>query len=105
MNAWVVILAAGFGSYLLRISMIALADRFEPPARFDESVALVAPAAFAALAVTGVAGAVMSAGPSHAIAPLVAIAVAAIAVGRTASSYAGIAAGLPAFWLVNAILG
>ena len=46
MNAWIIVLIAGLGSYLLRISMIS-AGRVRLPSRFDEPLGLAAPAAFA----------------------------------------------------------
>ena len=103
MNAWTVIVAAGFGSYLLRLSMIGAADRIRLPARLDDSAALVAPSAFAALAVTGVAGAVLGAGLPAGIAPLAAAAVAVLAVMRTGSAYAAVLTGMPTLWILTAL--
>ena len=57
MNAWMVILAAGLGSYLFRLSMIVLAGRIKMPAYLERASGLVAPVAFAALAAAGVAAA------------------------------------------------
>ena len=102
MNAWTVVLMAGFGSYLLRMSMISLADRIRLPARLDDSAALVAPTAFAALAVTSIAGAVLSAGVPQASAPLAAAVVAVLAVMRTGSSHAAVLSGMPTLWLLTA---
>jgi branched-subunit amino acid transport protein len=42
MNAWIVILAAGFGSYLFRLSMIVLVDRITLPAYLERASGLVA---------------------------------------------------------------
>ena len=103
MNAWTVVLAAGFGSYLFRMSMIGLADRIRLPARLDDSAAFVAPAAFAALAVTSIAGAVIGAGLPHAAAPLAAAVVGVLAVLRTGSSHAAVLAGMPTLWLVTVL--
>ena len=55
MNAWTVILAAGLCSYLFRLSMIVLFDRITMPARLQRASELVAPAAFAAMAASGIA--------------------------------------------------
>jgi branched-subunit amino acid transport protein len=103
MNAWTVVLAAGLGSYLFRLSMIGAADRLRLPERFDDSVALVAPSAFAALAVTAVAAAAVDAGGQQAMAPLVAAAMAVFAVVRTGSTYAAILAGMPTLWIMTAV--
>jgi branched-subunit amino acid transport protein len=103
MNAWIVILAAGFGSYLFRLSMIGAADRIRLPARLDDSAGLVAPSAFAALAVTSIAGSVLGAGVPQAFAPLAAAAVAVLAVMRTGSSYTAALAGMPTLWILTAL--
>lgn len=103
MNAWMVVIAAGLGSYLLRMSMIAAADRIRLPARLDDAAALVAPSAFAALAVTAIAGAVLDAGVPGALAPIAAVAVAALAVARTGSTHAAVLAGMPTFWILTAL--
>jgi branched-subunit amino acid transport protein len=104
MNAWTVILAAGLGSYLFRLSMIVLFDRITMPAGLQRASELVAPAAFAALAATGVATACMGLGVTRAAAPLAAVAAAIIAVLRTGSSQAAILAGMPALWITAALL-
>ena len=104
MNAWIVIAAAGLGSYLFRISMIILTGRITTPAYLERASAFVAPAAFAALAAAGIATACMDHGAPQAAAPLVAAAVAAIAVLRTGSSYAAILAGMPALWIMTVLL-
>ena len=78
MNAWTVILAAGLCSYLFRLSMIVLFDRITMPARLQRASELVAPAAFAAMAASGIATACMSPGAARAAA--------VIAVLRTGSS-------------------
>jgi branched-subunit amino acid transport protein len=102
MNAWFIVIVAGIGSYLLRLSMIITTDRFRMPARLDETSVLVAPAAFAALAATSIAGTTLEAGPSGALAPVAAVAVAVLAVMRTGSPHAALLAGMPTLWLINA---
>ena len=104
MNAWTVILAAGLGSYLFRLSMIVLFGRITMPAYLRTSPGLVAPAAFAAMAAAGVATACMGLGITRAAAPLAAVAVAVIAVLRTGSPQAAILAGMPALWIATALL-
>src|SRR5262249_4759083 len=82
MNAWTVILAAGLGSFLFRLSMIVLFGRITMPAYLQRASELVAPAAFAAMAAAGLATACMSLGATRAAAPLAAVAAAVIAVLR-----------------------
>jgi branched-subunit amino acid transport protein len=104
MNAWIVILAAGLGSYLFRLSMIVLASRITMPEYLERASGLVGPAAFAALAATGVAAACRGLDLTQAAAPLAAVAAAVIAVLRTGSSQAAILAGMPAFWITTVLL-
>ncbi|HKE67455.1 MAG TPA: AzlD domain-containing protein, partial [Micromonosporaceae bacterium] len=96
MNAWTVIALAGIGSFVLRISMVTAADRIRIPRRLEQLSALVAPAALAALATTGIAGATTAVGIRSAAAPLIAAAVAVLAVWRTRSPHAAMLAGMPA---------
>jgi branched-subunit amino acid transport protein len=104
MNAWIVIAAAGLGSYLFRLSMIILTGRITTPAYLERASGFVAPAAFAALAAGGIATACLDVGATQAAAPLAAAAVAIIAVLRTGSSYAAILAGMPALWIMTVLL-
>ena len=104
MNAWMVIVAAGLGSYLFRLSMIVLFERITMPAYLQRASQLVAPAAFAALAASGVAAACGGLGLTGAAAPLIAVAAAVIAVLRTGSAQAAILAGMPALWVATALL-
>lgn len=104
MSAWIVVLAAGLGSYLFRLSMIVLLDRIAMPAYLERASGLVAPAAFGALAATGVATACIDLGASQAAAPLAAVAAAVIAVLRTGSSYVAILVGMPTLWIISSLL-
>ena len=105
MNAWLAILAIGLGSYLFRISFVAIADRIAMPALMERASELIAPGSFAALAATGiVATCVTAAAPLDALPPLVAVAAAVAAVHRTGSSYAAVLVGMPTLWLTTAVL-
>jgi branched-subunit amino acid transport protein len=103
MSVWLTILIAGLGSYLLRLSMVGT-DRIRLPARLDEGAALVAPSAFTALAVTGIAGAALGAGHPGFTAPLAAAVVAVVAVARTGAPHAGILTGMPVLWILTAVM-
>lgn len=103
MTVWTVILAAGLGSFLLRLSMIG-SDRIRLPARLDAAVQLIAPAALAAIAVTGIADPVASAGLPPGLAVLAAVGAGALATVRTGSPAAAMIVGLPTYWLVTAAL-
>ena len=103
MNVWTVVLAAGFGSYLFRISMVSAPGWIRLPTRLEDSAALVAPAAFAALAATSLAGSALGAGIPQAFVPLAAAAVAVVAVIRTGSTYAAVLTGMPTLWILTAL--
>ena len=104
MNTWIVIVTAGLGSYLFRLSMIILTGRITMPPSFERASGLVGPAAFAALAATGVAAACRGLDLTQAAAPLAAVAAAVIAVLRTGSSQAAILVGMPVLWIATALL-
>jgi branched-subunit amino acid transport protein len=102
-NAGLVIVAAGVGSYLFRISLIALSARTTLPPVLGRATAFAVPAAFAALAATAVAGQV-TVDPA-ALAPLGAVAAAVLAVRRTGSAHAALLAGMPVLWILSAVIG
>lgn len=104
MSAWLVVMAAGLGSYLFRISMVVLVDRTGTTARFAQVSTLVVPAAFAALATGGIVAACTGVPVQDAVPPTVAVAVAVVAVRRTGAPHAAIVAGMPTLWLVSAAL-
>ena len=104
MSTWIVIVAAGLGSYLFRLSMIILTGRITVPPSLERASGLVVPAAFAALASAGVAAPCGGLGITRSAAPLVAVAAAVIAVLRTGSSQAAILVGLPVLWVTTALL-
>jgi branched-subunit amino acid transport protein len=104
MNTWIVIVAAGLGSYLFRLSMIILTGRITMPPYLERASGLVVPAAFAALAAAGVAAACSGLGVTRDAAPLAAVVVAVMAVLRTGSSQAAILVGMPVLWIATALL-
>ncbi|HJU96735.1 MAG TPA: AzlD domain-containing protein [Jiangellaceae bacterium] len=104
MNVWLVIVAAGLGSYLFRISMVVFADRMTMPERLERASTFVAPAAFAALAAGGIAANTAGVDLAGWTAPLAAVAVAVIAVRRTGRPYAALLAGMPTLWILSAVV-
>jgi len=107
MNVWTTILAAGLGSYVLRMSMIT-SDRFRLPTQLEGAASLVAPSAFAALATTTLAGlaldSIQAAGLRNALPLAATLAVASVAVVRTSKPYLAVLTGMPTFWLVSALI-
>ncbi|HEX6567674.1 MAG TPA: AzlD domain-containing protein [Acidimicrobiales bacterium] len=103
MNAWLVIVAVGAGSYLFRVSMVALVGRAGWSDRFDRASTFVVPSAFAALATSGIIAGLGGYGAGS-IAPLAAVGVAVVAVRRTGSPHAAMVAGMPTLWILYALL-
>lgn len=104
MSVWLAILAAGLGSYLFRLSMVVLADRVTMPEKLERASTFVAPAAFAALAAGGIAANTAGADAGGWVPPLGAVVVAVIAVRRTGRPYAALLAGMPALWILTAVV-
>ena len=104
MNAWLVIVAAGLGSYLFRISMVVLADRVTMPEPLERASTFVAPAAFAALAAGGIAANTAGVDVAGWTAPLAAVVIAVVAVRLTGRPYAALLAGMPTLWILSAVV-
>lgn len=105
MSTWLVILAVGAVTFLLRASFIVFADPHRFPLFFRQALAFVPPAVLAAIVAPGLAlrGDVVDltlANPRW-IAGLVAIAVATV----TRSIVGSIAAGMGVLWLLQWALG
>ena len=104
MNAWLVIVLAGLGSYLFRISMVVLADRVAMPEPLERASAFVAPAAFAALAAGGLAANTAGVDVAEWTVPLAAVVVAVVVVRRTGRPYAALLAGMPTLWILSTVV-
>lgn len=103
MTTWLVIAAVALGTYGLRVSMFLIVGRWTLPAWTDRPMALVGPAAVAAL----VASLVATSGGRVATpsAPVVAaLAAGFLATRRSGNVMHAFAAGLPAFWLVGLLV-
>jgi len=103
MSVWFVILAAGIGTFALRVGMVMAADRIRIPKWLDRASSLVAPAAMAALAATAIAVAATGDGPAAGITPIVAAGAAAFAVARTRKPQMAMLVGMPTLWLMTAL--
>jgi branched-subunit amino acid transport protein len=101
MTPWLVVAAAGVGSYLLRVSMLVLAARRGVPGVVQRAARFATPTAFAALAATAVAHSATVG--DNALAPFAAVVAAVVAVERTGSPRAALLAGLPTLWLVGLV--
>ena len=101
-TAWLTVLIAGAGCYVLRISMVALLDGRQPSPTTTRFAGYVMPAAFAALAAAGLFHAA-EAGAGDAAIAVVGAAVTTLVAIRTKSSNAALMAGLAAAGLATAI--
>jgi branched-subunit amino acid transport protein len=103
MTPWLVIVAVGVASYLLRISMLVLAARVGVPSALERAARFAVPTAFSALAATALA--TRATGDGSALVPFAAMAVAVLAVRRTGSPQAALLAGMPTLWVLSALSG
>ena len=103
MTVWITILAAGLVSFGLRAAPARWAGHHELPSHWQPRLALLGPAAFAALAAPAVVFGHGSDG--SALAGIAAIAVAAPVARLTRSTAATLAAGMPVLWLDTALTG
>jgi branched-subunit amino acid transport protein len=102
MSAWIVVVAVGAGSYFFRISMLVLAARTGLPPVAERAARYAVPVSFAALAASSLTAHLAEVHVP--VAPLAAVAVAVVAVRRTGSPHAALAAGMPMLWLLSALL-
>jgi uncharacterized protein (TIGR03382 family) len=104
MTVWLVVVVAGGVSYLFRLGPASLVERVRPVPVLDRASAFAVPVTFAAVATGAVVARCSATGGTAALAPLGAVAAAVLAVRRTGSSYAGIAAGMPVLWILQEAL-
>jgi branched-subunit amino acid transport protein len=102
MKAYIAVVTVGFGSYLLRVSMLALTARIDDvPPLVERAARDAVPVSFAALATDAFASHIAFAWQQ--IAPGVSLVVAIVAVRKTRSPHAALLAGLPTLWIVTAL--
>lgn len=100
--AWLAVLLAGAGCYLLRLLPVAVLSRRPPPRWLAAVGPLLSPVAFAALAASAVA-ADLGADPAVVAGRLAALAVAGVVAWRTRSTSGAVVAGMATLWLVRAL--
>jgi branched-subunit amino acid transport protein len=103
MTAWHVVLLAGLGSYLFRVSIVVAIDHLHAPAGMERLAGYVIPAAFAGLAASALIGPV-SAGGSEGLAVGSAGLVTVALAGRGRSASAAFSCGLLTLWAVSALV-
>jgi branched-subunit amino acid transport protein len=104
MSTWIVLLAVGAGTYALRASMFVVLGRRSLPGWTERPMALVAPAAIAALTVSMLLTSRQSvdAAPTK---ELLAVLVGFLTVRRTGNVMWAFVAGLPVYWLTALVIG
>jgi branched-subunit amino acid transport protein len=103
MNAVLVVLAAGAGTYALRVSMLVLAARGGLPRIVERASAFALPVSFAAIATTSLSEHLH--GAAGDAVPLAALLVAAVVARRTGSANLALGVGMPTLWLLSFLLG
>jgi branched-subunit amino acid transport protein len=101
MTVWMVVVAVGLGSYVLRTLPLLAGRRWLGSMRVEGAVAHAGTAALAALVVGGLRGA--SATPGPAVAVLAAAGIALVVARRRASLLRVLAAGFGTYFVVLAI--
>jgi branched-subunit amino acid transport protein len=100
MSTFLVVCAAGLGTYLLRASLVALPDSSAPPAWLTERLGLIGPAVMAAIVASALTG---SGGGVPIPVEVLAVAVAFVTVRKLGNPGWALVAGLPAYWLATTI--
>lgn len=103
MTAWLVVLGAGAGSFLFRLSVVALVDHVRAPAALERLATFVVPAAFAGLAAAALSQPLAGAG-AEGISLGLAVLVAAITAARGRPVPTAFVAGLLTLWAATAVL-
>lgn len=102
MTGWLIVLGAGAGSFLFRISVVALIDRISAPAALERVAMFVVPAAFAGLAAAALTRP-LAAGGAVGLALALSVAVTATAAARGRSVPVAFTAGVLTMWLTTGI--
>ena len=102
MSTWTVLAIVALGTYGLRVSMFVALGGRALPAWTDRPMALVGPAAVAAL-VTSLVATEAGRATLPSLPVIAAVAAGFLATRRTGNVMHAFAAGLPAFWLLTAL--
>ena len=102
MTTWLVMILAGTGTYLLRISMLAAHDSFGTPRWLEGRLHLVGPSVLSAILVSSMV-AVHDHSTAPGLAALIAVASAYVAVRRTGNIGWALIVGFPTAWAVTAV--
>ncbi len=102
MTMWAVVIAAGITTFAIRFIFIGLFGRIEVPPMLERGLRYIAPAVLAALTLPAVLSPGGSFDPWNVFVP--AAIVGGIAAWMTKSIGAAILVGLPALWLLQALL-
>jgi branched-subunit amino acid transport protein len=102
MSTWIVLAAVGAGSYLLRVSMFVVVGARRLPGWLDEALAMVAPAAVAALVGTMLLASRVDV-QAGSTPTFVAVAAGFVAAKRSGNVIWAFAVGLPTMWTLTAL--
>ena len=99
MSTFLVLLAAGAGTYVIRASLLVLLSGRSVPAALADSLSFVGPAAMGALVASSLAGH----GSSVPYSTIAACAVGFVVARRTGRATYALVAGFPVLWLLTAL--
>jgi branched-subunit amino acid transport protein len=102
MITWLVMILAGAGTYLLRISMLAAHDSFGTPRWLEGRLHLVGPSVLSAILVSSMVS-VHGHRTTPDLAALIAVATAFVAVRRTGNIGWALIVGFPTAWAITAV--
>lgn len=100
--SWLVVLAAGFGTFLIRLSFIQFADRRQLPRSFVRALRFVPPAVLSAIilpAVLKLPGGTLDYAPGNP--KIIAAVIAALIAWATKNALFTILGGMAAFWALS----
>ena len=102
MSTWLVMVLAGLGTYLLRVSMVVAHDRFGTPRWLESNLRLIGPSVLAAILVSSL---ILSHGhrTGPRVSEVIAVTAAYVAVRRRGTVSAALVVGFPVYWLCLAL--
>ncbi len=103
MTAWLVVIAAGIATFAMRFSFIALFGRFSIPGTAERALRYVAPSVLAAITLPALVAPGGTFDPWNVFVP--AAVLGGFAAWRTRSIGAAIVVGMPALWILQALMG
>lgn len=103
MRIWIVLLVAGFGTYLTRASFLLLGQHLVLPSRVERALPYVGPAVFAAIVAPPVVGSAGVGGAPDRVPEIVAALAAGLVAWRTGRVTWVLVVGMGVLWVARAV--